>query len=84
MAQYDLRPPQAIAKTGKPCKVYMDIAGPKIRIKRIEAIKEKENLQLPVWEEKELVLRYDDHPIKKVKIKNGYPLHRAKRIAHHG
>jgi pyruvate kinase len=47
---------KAIAKTGKPCKIYMDIAGPKIRIKSIEAIKEKENLELPVWEGKELVL----------------------------
>jgi len=34
----------------------MDIAGPKIRIKRIDAIKAKENLKLPVWEGKELIL----------------------------
>ena len=47
---------KAIAKTGKPCKIYMDIAGPKIRIKSIEAIREKENLELPVWEGKEFIL----------------------------
>ena len=53
---------KAIAKTGKQCKIYMDIAGPKIRIKRIEALKEKNNLRLPVSEGQELILRYDDHP----------------------
>ena len=53
---------KAIAKTGKQCKIYMDIAGPKIRIKRIEAVKEKDNLRLPVSEGKELVLQYEDHP----------------------
>jgi len=47
---------KAIAKTGKPCKIYMDIAGPKIRIKSIEAVKEKENMELPVWEGKEFIL----------------------------
>ena len=47
---------KAIAKTGKTCKIYMDIAGPKIRIKSIEAIKSKENAELPVWEGKELIL----------------------------
>jgi pyruvate kinase len=46
----------AIAKTGKPCKIYMDIAGPKIRIKEIRALKAKENKALPVWEGKELML----------------------------
>lgn len=46
----------AIAKTGKPCKIYMDIAGPKIRIKSIKAFKAKENVKLPVWEGKELIL----------------------------
>jgi len=47
---------KAIAKTGKPCKIYMDIAGPKIRIKSIEAIREKQNEKLPVWEGKEFIV----------------------------
>lgn len=47
----------AIAKTGKPCKIYMDIAGPKIRIKNIEALKSSQNEALPVWEGKELLLK---------------------------
>lgn len=47
---------KAIAKTGRNCKVYMDLGGPKIRIKSISAKKKKDNALLPVWEGKELVL----------------------------
>ncbi|MBK7653514.1 MAG: pyruvate kinase [Flammeovirgaceae bacterium] len=47
---------KAIAKTGKNCKVYMDLGGPKIRIRLIEARKKKECLELPVSEGKELIL----------------------------
>jgi pyruvate kinase len=47
---------QAVAKSGKSCKIYMDIAGPKIRIKSIHAIKPKHNEALPVSEGKELIL----------------------------
>jgi len=47
---------KAIAKTGKNCKVYMDLGGPKIRIRSIEARKKKECQELPVSEGKELML----------------------------
>lgn len=49
---------KAIAKTGKHCKIYMDLAGPKIRIKSIIPVKKDESLELPVWEGKELILSY--------------------------
>jgi pyruvate kinase len=56
---------KAIAKTGRSCKIYMDLAGPKIRIKSINAVKKEESLDLPVKEGKELILSYRDAPIKK-------------------
>ncbi len=38
---------KACAKTGKPCKVYMDLAGPKIRVGKISGNdKQKDGLQL--------------------------------------
>ena len=49
---------KAIAKTGRNCNLYMDLGGPKIRIRTIEARRKSENLRLPVWEGRELVLRY--------------------------
>ena len=49
----------AIAKTGKLCKIYMDLAGPKIRIKKIIPVKSKNKLALPVKEGKELILAGD-------------------------
>jgi pyruvate kinase len=49
---------KAIAKTGRNCKVYMDLAGPKIRIRSIAARKKNECLQLPVSEGSELSLEY--------------------------
>ena len=49
---------KAIAKTGKNCKLYMDLGGPKIRIRFIEARKDNHNLELPVDEGKELMLDY--------------------------
>ena len=51
---------KAIAKTGKNCKIYMDIAGPKIRIKKIVAKSSTDARGLPVWEGKELILKYDE------------------------
>jgi pyruvate kinase len=47
---------KAIAKTGRNCKIYMDLGGPKIRIESILPRKQKDNSMLPVWEGKELVL----------------------------
>lgn len=47
---------KAIAKTGKPCKIYMDLAGPKIRIRQIAAVHKNESLGLPVEEGKVLIL----------------------------
>ena len=49
---------KAIAKTGRNCKIYMDLGGPKIRIKAISARRKSENMELPVWEGRELVLSY--------------------------
>ncbi|MBK9106079.1 MAG: pyruvate kinase [Saprospiraceae bacterium] len=49
---------KAIAKTGKSCKIYMDLAGPKIRIKSIRAVKKVESLELPVKEGKELIISH--------------------------
>lgn len=51
---------KAIAKTGKNCKIYMDLAGPKIRIKQIKAVNKEESMLLPVWEGKELILSHTD------------------------
>lgn len=45
-------------KTGKTCKLYMDLAGPKIRIRSIAALKKSHSSKLPVAEGSELVLRY--------------------------
>ncbi|MBS1979429.1 MAG: pyruvate kinase [Bacteroidetes bacterium] len=50
---------KAIAKTGRNCKIYMDLAGPKIRIQSIGARRKSENVALPVKEGKELILRFD-------------------------
>ena len=68
---------KAIAKTGRNCKIYMDLGGPKIRIKTIAARRKSENMQLPVWEGRELVLSYADdadEEIKKRKRRNRYLL----------
>lgn len=48
---------KAIAKTGKNCKVYMDLGGPKIRIRSFAGQKRKRDIQLPVSEGTELWLR---------------------------
>jgi pyruvate kinase len=64
---------KAIAKTGRNCKVYMDLGGPKIRIKTIAARRKSENTELPVWEGRELVLSYsedNDEEVKKRKRRN--------------
>lgn len=45
-------------KTGKSCKLYMDLAGPKIRIRSIEAVKKNQANKLPVTEGTELILRH--------------------------
>ena len=47
-----------MAKTGRNCKIYMDLAGPKIRIKSIHALKKNEDLELPVKEGTELILSH--------------------------
>jgi pyruvate kinase len=47
---------KAIAKTGRNCKVYMDLGGPKIRIRSIEAKRRNDNAKLPVSEGKKLIL----------------------------
>jgi pyruvate kinase len=44
----------------------MDLAGPKIRVKNIEAKKKKDNEALPVWEGKELILRYAAEAVEKL------------------
>jgi pyruvate kinase len=53
---------KAIAKTGKDCKIYMDLAGPKIRIKSIQALKKEESEELPVKEGQKLILTHPDAP----------------------
>lgn len=58
---------KAIAKTGKHCKIYMDIAGPKIRIKRIASIKKGESAELPVKEGQKLILTHPGAPTYKKK-----------------
>lgn len=45
-------------KTGKTCKIYMDLAGPKIRIRSIEPLKKSHGDQLPVEEGMELNLKF--------------------------
>ncbi|MBL7858366.1 MAG: pyruvate kinase [Cyclobacteriaceae bacterium] len=49
---------KAVAKTGRNCKVYMDLGGPKIRIRSIAARKKNQNLLLPVCEGSDLYLRF--------------------------
>ncbi len=58
---------KAIAKTGRNCKVYMDLGGPKIRINSIAARRKSENLQLPVWEGRELILSYTENTNEEIK-----------------
>jgi pyruvate kinase len=48
----------AVAKTGKNCKVYMDLAGPKIRIRSIQNKKRELVEQLAVEEGMALLLNY--------------------------
>lgn len=45
-------------KTGKTCKIYMDLAGPKIRVRSIAPLKATEKKQLKLKEGMELTLRY--------------------------
>lgn len=45
-------------KTGKMCKIYMDLAGPKIRIRSIVPLEKNTKGKLKVKEGTELVLRY--------------------------
>jgi len=49
---------KAIAKTGRNCKVYMDLSGPKIRIRSIGARKKQQEQELPVREGTELFLKF--------------------------
>jgi len=52
---------KASTRTGKSCKIYMDLAGPKIRICAIGARRKADRLRLPVKEGTELYLRYAAH-----------------------
>lgn len=54
---------KAIAKTGRNCKVYMDLGGPKIRIRSIDPVRKVNSERLPVSEGKKLILSslVDDH-----------------------
>ena len=52
---------KASANTGKSCKIYMDLAGPKIRICAIGARRKADRLRLPVEEGTELYLRHSAH-----------------------
>lgn len=45
-------------KTGKTCKIYMDLAGPKIRIRSIISVQKTGKNKLKVKEGMELILRY--------------------------
>ncbi len=47
---------KAILKTGRSCKIYMDLAGPKIRIKEIRTSKNNVCAELPVTVDMELLL----------------------------
>ena len=49
---------KAVAKTGRNCKVYMDLGGPKIRIRSIAARKKNQQAQLPVSEGSDLYLQF--------------------------
>lgn len=62
---------KAIAKTGKNCKIYMDLAGPKIRIKSIQNNKRHEVDELQVFEGMELLLDYASEKTRKIKRKKG-------------
>lgn len=68
---------KGIAKTGKKCKIYMDIAGPKIRIKSIDSIAKKQVPELPVWEGMELTLSYKENGTKR-----SHKTHRKTDIAY--
>jgi len=61
---------KAVAKTGRNCKVYMDLGGPKIRICAIGAHKKDDRLRLPVEEGIELSLQYAGKGKVDVKAKN--------------
>ncbi len=58
---------KAMAKTGRNCKIYMDLAGPKIRIKSIHALQKNEDLELPVKEGTELILSHSKATVLKGK-----------------
>lgn len=53
---------KAIAKTGKSCKLYMDLAGPKIRIRQINSWSKINCLKLLISEEMELMLTGTEMP----------------------
>ncbi len=62
---------KAMIKTGKRCKIYMDLAGPKIRIKSISSGKTQSTDKLEVREGQELILTHTDfYKGKKLKKKN--------------
>ncbi len=60
---------KAVAKTGKACKLYMDVAGPKIRIRAIVPRKTLVAGELEVEEGKELMLQYTAD--KEIEVKKG-------------
>ncbi len=60
----------AMAKTGRTCKIYMDLAGPKIRIHSIVASKKKHHKKLPIVEGSELILAPDADTAANVQKKN--------------
>lgn len=61
---------KAVAKTGRNCKVYMDLAGPKIRIRTIASLKKNEQMELPIREGSELFLKFADSGVRKPKRSN--------------
>jgi len=60
---------KAVAKTGRGCKVYMDLAGPKIRIRSIAARKKSQQVELGVEEGDELNLEFTNDPTPKISRK---------------
>ena len=60
---------KAMVKTGKSCKLYMDLGGPKIRIRQIHSRKKSNREALPVVEGQELMLCACPENGKKIKRK---------------
>jgi pyruvate kinase len=69
---------KACAKTGRTCKLYMDLGGPKIRVNEIMSKNGREEKDELTLAEGDVLLLVEKKPAaRKIELKDGTPKHRA-------